>query len=497
MSNRRIAASGFFWNIVQTVGERFFQTVVFFVVARLLAPTAFGLAAMAVAPAAVAAAVMQGASQVVVQDKELRPSFEAAAFWVNMAAGLVLGLLIFFFAGPVSVLVRAPEIQPLMMATACVPIVAAFGAVSQGKMTRRFEFRLLAIRRTVGITLAGLACVLLAWLGYGAWSLVVQSILTAAVMSVAAVFAAPVRMFERFTRAEAGVVAKQSGLLCASTALIQGNTRLSDLVVGYFTGPAGAGAFRLARTIIDLILSFTFTPLANVLLPIFAKANDEPDKVLSMYVKIVVACSLVFSAVEICTIFGAESFRTVFLGNSWPVLGWVLIFLAPLFPTMCISASQPLLIARGRSGPVLAANAIRLVTSTTCLAWGGYMLGVNGAAIGYTVCTYLALFGMILFMRHEIPALRPLLGMRVLIPQVLALIVGLGGYLLALRIGLTPQSIPESVAALSVALIVFAGLCLLLCRREIDITIDVLPTPAPLKTKLRSFLRLPAQRQFS
>jgi O-antigen/teichoic acid export membrane protein len=477
MSNRKIAASGFLWNIFQTVGERLFQTVVFFFVARLLEPTAFGLAAMAVAPAAVFAAVMQGASQIIVQDKTLTGAFEAAAFWFNIAAGIVLGLLIFIAAGPVSVLVHAPSIAPLMRATACVPVLAGLGAVPQGIMNRRFEFRLLAIRRTIGITIAGLSCIALAWLGFGAWSLVAQAILTSGVMSIVAVFAQPVRLFERFSLPELGRVARRSGLLCGSTALIQGNIRLSDLVVGYFTGPAGAGTFRLARTVIDLILSVTFSPLANVLLPIFARANEEPERALTMYVKIVLACSLVFSAVEICVIFGAQAFRATVLGTSWPALGTVLILLAPLFPTMCISASQPLLIARHRSGPVLWANAARLVASLTCVAVGSWLLGINGAAIGYTLCTYLALFGMILFMRHEIPALRPLFGMRVLIPQLLALMVGLGGYSFALMLGLHPENIVESGAALAIALLIFGTLCLLLYRAEVRSTFDLLPIP--------------------
>lgn len=489
MSNRKIVAAGFMWNTFQTVGERLFQTVVFFFVARLLEPTAFGLAAMAVAPAAVFAAVMQGASQIIVQDKELTGAFEAAAFWFNIVAGIVLGLIIFVAAGPVSVLVHAPSMAPLMRATACVPLMAGLGAVPQGIMNRRFEFRLLAIRRTIGITIAGLSCVVLAWLGFGAWSLVAQTVLTAAVMSIVALLAQPVRVFARFSMSDLCRVARQSGLLCGSTALIQGNIRLSDLVVGYFTGPAGAGVFRLARTVIDLILSVTFSPLANVLLPIFAKASDEPERALNMYVKIVLACSLVFSGVEICVIFGAQSFRAVVLGTSWPSLGTVLILLAPLFPTMCISASQPLLIARHRSGPVLWANAARLVTSLTCVAVGSRFLGVNGAAIGYTVCTYLALIGMILFMRHEIPALRSRIGVRLLIPQVLALIVGWGGYWLALSLGLRPENVCGAIVALIVALLVFGGLCLLLCRQEIDAMIVMVPAVATIRLRIRGIFK--------
>jgi len=490
MANRQLATAGVFWNVVQTLGERFFQTLVFFVVARLLDPTAFGLAAMAVAPAAVFTAVMQGASQVIVQDREASPAFISAAFWFNIVAGLALGVFVLMTSGPVSLLVHAPAVAPLMMATASVPLLAGLGAVSQGVMTRHFEFRMLAIRRTIGISVAGLACVVLAWLGYGAWSLVIQAILTPAVMSVVALLAGPVRVIEPFTGSEVRRVVRQSGLLCGSTALIQGNTRLSDLVVGYFAGPAGAGAFRLARTVVDLILSVTFTPLSNVLLPIFAKANENPERTLSMYVKIVVSCSLIFSGVEICTIFGAESFRMVFMGSSWPGLGWILILLAPLFPTMAISPSQPLLIARGRSGAVLWANFARLVASTICLAFGSKLAGVNGAAVGYTVCTYLALVSMLLFMRHEVPEMRAMLTLRVLVPQILALVVGLGGYLLALRLGLHPANIIQAVAALIVVLAIFAGCCLVLCRQELDVAIDVLPVPGGLKTKIRNVLRI-------
>jgi PST family polysaccharide transporter len=109
MANRQLATAGVFWNIVQTLGERFFQTLVFFVVARLLDPTAFGLAAMAVAPAAVFTAVMQGASQVIVQDREASPAFIAAAFWFNIAAGVALGVFVLVTAGPISLLVHAPR----------------------------------------------------------------------------------------------------------------------------------------------------------------------------------------------------------------------------------------------------------------------------------------------------------------------------------------------------------------------------------------------------
>lgn len=490
MANRQLATAGVFWNVVQTLGERFFQTLVFFVVARLLDPTAFGLASMAVAPAAVFTAVMQGASQVIVQDREASPAFISAAFWFNIVAGLALGVFVLVTSGPVSLLVHAPAVAPLMMATASVPLLAGLGAVSQGVMTRHFEFRMLAIRRTIGISVAGLACVVLAWLGYGAWSLVIQAILTPAVMSVVALLAGPVRVIEPFTGSEVRRVVRQSGMLYGSSFLTQGNTRLSDLIVGYFVGPAGAGAFRLARTVMDLITSVTFTPLANVLLPIFAKANEEPERALRMYVKIVVSCSLIFAGVEICTIFGAEAFRAVFLGKSWPGLGWVLIFLAPVFPTMAISPSQPLLIARGRAGMVLWANFVRLVVSSTCLAVGSKLAGVNGAAIGYTVCTWLALGSMLIFMRREIPELKGMLTVRLLLPQALALAIGLGGYSWALSLGLRPANILQAGGALVVALAVFGGLILILCRRDLDVAIDVVPVPGKLKDKARKLLRL-------
>ncbi|CAN5275744.1 N/A [soil metagenome] len=488
MSNRRIAASGVFWNIVQTVGERFFQTLVFFVVARLLQPTAFGLAAMAVAPAAVFAAVMQGASQVIVQEKDLTDSIAAAAFWFNVAAGVLLGFLIFVGAEPISELVSAPAMAPLMMATACVPVVAGLGAVSQGIMTRRLEFRMLAIRRTIGVTLAGLSCAALAWLGFGAWSLVIQTILTAAIMSIVALVAERVPLFERFSKGEFGLVARRSGLLCGSTALIQGNTRLADLVVGYFTGPAGAGAFRLARTIIDLILSLTFTPLGNVLLPIFANAKEEPERAFRMFVKIVVSSSLLFSGVEICTIFGAESFRRLFLGSSWPGLSWVLIFLAPLLPTMSVSPGQALLIIDNKSGAVFGANAARLVASTTCLALGSWLGGINGAAIGYTVCTYLAQISLLLFLNRQFPLLSSLLRWSMLKSQIFGLIIGFCGYKFALNYGLRPENLVESVLASLVALASFMSLCWVFCRRELRVVLDVVPMPKAIKSNVEKFL---------
>jgi hypothetical protein len=381
-------------------------------------------------------------------------------------------------------------VAPLMMATASVPLLAGLGAVSQGVMTRHFEFRMLAIRRTIGISVAGLACVVLAWMGYGAWSLVIQAILTPAVMSAVALLAGPVRVIEPFTGSEVRRVVRQSGLLCGSTALIQGNTRLSDLVVGYFAGPAGAGAFRLARTVVDLILSVTFTPLSNVLLPIFAKANENPERTLSMYVKIVVSCSLIF--------FGGGDLHDLRRGSlPHGVYGRELAG-AGLGPdpagaavsdhghfSLAAFADRTRAFGRGALGEFCPAGCQHRLSGHRQQAGRGEWCGG-----GYTVCTYLALVSMLLFMRREIPELRAVLTLRVLVPQLLALAIGLGGYLLALRLGLHPANIVQAVAALIVVLAIFAGCCLILCRQELDVAIDVLPVPGGLKNKIRNVLRI-------
>jgi O-antigen/teichoic acid export membrane protein len=189
MSYSKLAMKGAIWSLLQVLAERFTQTVVMLTAALFLGPHEFGVAAMATAPAIVTAATLQSGNQLVIQRDEATPAFLDTAFslflWLGVLAAVAIAALAFVFR----MMPGYDAVYLMILPTALAPLAAGVGVVAEGLLERSFNYRVLAVRKTVGQAIAGVACCTLAVLGFGAWSIVVQ-VTVAPVISTAISIAA-------------------------------------------------------------------------------------------------------------------------------------------------------------------------------------------------------------------------------------------------------------------------------------------------------------------
>lgn len=391
---RHHTAWGIFWTFLQVFAERAIQAVIFFVVARLIGAADFGIAAIAIAPSAICVGILQGASHVIVQRQDIDSDYLVTAFTVTTLFGAVLGILILAGSPLLATLMESPALAPMMAITALAPLAGGLGAVPEGILTKRFAFRRLAVRRVVGVATAGVVCLILAYIGHGAWSIIVQSVLTVWIVSAISLATCGWRPKLGWSRQALREFTAFSGLIFSTHAMIQANIRLADIVIGYFAGPAAAGTFRLARTIMDLITSVTFNPISTILLPAFSRLGGPSDRLAIHLVRIISFCLLIFGIIVIAVAVCARTFSYFVLGSDWTMLGIILTILSFIFPTIAISApTHSFMIAIGRPGVNLISNAIQLLTNLVFIAIG-VQWGIIGATIAYVLRAYLAFAGM-------------------------------------------------------------------------------------------------------
>lgn len=395
---------GLSWNIVQTISERLFQAVLFFSVANLISSTQFGLASIAIVPSAILGSVMSGTAQVVVQRREKDLSFLSCVFWLNVLIGIIFAVGIMGMSDPISIMIGHQEVSELIKATSFIPLISGMGAVSQGVLSSEFKFRLLAIRRTIGIVLAGLGCIALAWLGFGPWSIVIQAIATSAIISLIGLFVHPVKVLVIPKRGDFLEVTRLSASLCSANALAQANVRLADIIVGYFSGPTAAGVFRLCRTIIDLVLSIIHTPINSMVLAMFSKSSEESSKK-ALFVKILRISVFIYTLTSAGFIFSSGPISTIFLQGKWPDVSLPMALMFPSIAYMAMGNSQQLLVSLGKAKTVLYGSIGRLIISITFVAIGSAQYGLLGACAGFTLSSLLATLFTIFYIRTLLPAI--------------------------------------------------------------------------------------------
>ncbi len=406
MSNyTKIVLNGAMWSFLQTITERIIQFVVFFFVAKQLGPHDFGVATIVIAPAAIFIATLEGITAAIVQSSQVEESDYDGFFIIGIFWGAVFSLLI-LLSGPVLAFATNEHlVRELVPYCAVVPIISALGAVPEGRVARAFQFKLLAVRRSVGILVGGAVCIAMATHGFGAWSLIAQTV------SVAMANTATVLVGARWLpNIQSGVnhfrrVLRASHYFMGSNALSQGTVRIGDIVVGIIAGPAAAGIFRFSRTVVDLVTSVIFTPIARVLGPVFGRMSNEPMRLVRSTFSVINGAIALFGIAAIGMIFNSD-LPALFIGNKWNGLGSSLKALAASLPSLAVVMPlQMLLSSSGRQKANFLFNLSQLVLNCVFIGLGSYLGGALGANIGFAARSYFAVGIMVAVARYREPLL--------------------------------------------------------------------------------------------
>ncbi len=172
-SLKRAAVRGAFWSTLSTVCSRGLRFLITIVLARLLVPADFGLVTMGLLIMDVAGLLSDlGLGAALIQRKHLDPEHLTTCFWANLAIGTLLcGLTV--AASPLAALFyRNPLVQPILCVMALNLLIAPIGSIPWVLLNRELKFKELMIAQTIATAVRGGTSLILAWRGFGLWSLV-------------------------------------------------------------------------------------------------------------------------------------------------------------------------------------------------------------------------------------------------------------------------------------------------------------------------------------
>jgi O-antigen/teichoic acid export membrane protein len=177
MSMKRTAVISALWAAGAAWALRGISALVFLVLARLVDPSAFGLVALAAVYVLTTQTISdQGLATALIQRDSIEDAHKDSAFWANLTVGLLLALLTFVLADPISRLYGEPRLAPILRWFAISPVLAALSIVQQALLSRSLRFRELALRQLVGALAGGATGIAMAYAGMGVWALVAQHI---------------------------------------------------------------------------------------------------------------------------------------------------------------------------------------------------------------------------------------------------------------------------------------------------------------------------------
>jgi O-antigen/teichoic acid export membrane protein len=309
---------GIAWKVVSQVVVQFSRVVVAIVLARLLAPEDYGLAAMVLVFAAlifIFSDLAFGAA--LVQRRAVSERDRSTAFWMTFAGGLAFTLIGIALSGPIARLYGEPEVRPLFAALSLSFFVTALGTTQKALLTREMDFRRLEVRLMVGTVAAAAAGIGAAAFDAGAWAIITQQLVLAAVSTALLWFSSPWRPRLEFSLASLRSMSGFTGNVLGTQILFYVSRNADNLLIGRFLGSAPLGAYALAYNLVFLPLSRVASPIQEVLFPAFSRLQEDRRSLASAWLRVNRLVAALCLPALLGLVIVAPEFVVVVLGEKW------------------------------------------------------------------------------------------------------------------------------------------------------------------------------------
>jgi len=357
--------------------------------ARLLSPAEFGLMAIALLTMGLPIALFEGAIGVeVIRKQDLTDRDLSSSFWTSVVLGGLLYLALYVLAPWVAMFFRQTELVPLIRLVALAVLFRASESAPLALLQREGRHKWVAVFTTLayftGYCVVGLT---MAWLHFGVTSMGVAVVVTALVEAALVLGAAgPRRFLSRMVLRDSAKVAGESLMLTLAQALNWLANSGSNIVTGRLLGVLELGLYARAWKLLDLSANAMGGPLRQVLLPMFAAARGDRDRLRLEFLDTLKTAIWLFVLVSAWLVGNAQGIVLLALGDKWSAAVAIVIPLfATVLPRCAFKVTEAMAVAMGERGRQALKQAIYAALTVGLAAvganWGpvGVALGVSAA----------------------------------------------------------------------------------------------------------------------
>ncbi|NYE62155.1 PST family polysaccharide transporter [Duganella sp. 1224] len=380
------------WILISQGARTLLQLTSLTVLSRLLPPSEYGLMAMATVVINFANLLRDmGTAAAVVQKQELTDQTTSTVFWLNIGLGLALALGLLALSPLIASLFHAPRLMPVLWVLALVFPITSSGAVHQALFERASGFRLLA-RIEVVAAGSGLAlAIVLAWLGWGVYSLALQALATAVIATGQLWLASRWRPLRLWDRAEFRQLLGFSGHLTGFTFINYFARNADAMIIGRVLGSMPLGIYSQAYKVMMFPLQSMTYVASRALFPIMSRQQHDKPQMARLYFRSVGVIATLTAPLMAGVWLLRAPFIDIMLGPRWAEVGTVLAWLAPVgFIQSLTSTIGTVFMATGRTDILMKQGLISTVLLVSSFLIG-VRWGINGVAACYCAANVLNL----------------------------------------------------------------------------------------------------------
>lgn len=392
MLGRQQIAQGAAWRIVEVMGAEIFAFGAFIISAHLLLPNEVGAVAQATLFIMIAQMLLhQGLGEALIQSDDVDERHFSSAFWTNLAIGTIAAFVLAVVAGPIATMLDEPLLAPVLQALAPILILFAASGIYQAKLRRDLLLRGFAFASVFASLFGGIMAVVMAWLGFGVWSLVAQQWTYASVSLLIFALSSGWLPSLFLSKYHIRTLGKFGGLATISALLQFAMRRLDLLILAYFLPTVQIGFFSVANRLMMSAGMLTYYSIQQIGLPVLSRLAHNPKAHRGAINGTLRLVSLICLPTLIGLALIADIAIPLTLGEKWQgsIKPFQMLCIFGIFYAMAHIIGQVLLSA-GHAGIFVKLSAINVIMFLAAVILAA-PFGIVAAAIAGGIANFLAL----------------------------------------------------------------------------------------------------------
>lgn len=324
-------ASGIRWSSLSQYSQQGLMLATTAILSRLLTPSDFGLLSMALVVTRLPMMFKDlGTASGVIQHEDPSDALLASVFWLNIAFGLSVALVIFAIAPMVSTFFDEPAVAPLLRALSTLFLFWGPRTLFQALLERDLNFAAVARAELIGAAAGAIAAIVLAFNGQGVWSLIALHTVPAAITSALIWRECLWRPKVAIQWSALRDIMRYSASLTAYNALNFFSRNADNIIIGRVLGAQALGYYTLAYTLMLSPLKSVSGVIGKGLLPSFVKMRKDHDIFRQEYLKICGLAAAVSFPMMFTLMALSDPLIVVLFGDHWRPVSPLIQILAPV-----------------------------------------------------------------------------------------------------------------------------------------------------------------------
>lgn len=366
---KRETLKGFKWTALNSFGNRIVSFLLGVVLARLLSPQDYGVVGMTAIFFALASIMVDsGLSTALIRKKNMTIEDSSTIFFFNIFVSILCFLILYFASPFIADFFKTPILVDIVRVSALTMVIGSFGSVHWTLMSKNVNFKTPAlVSFPVNIT-SGIFGVVLAYLGFGPWALVLQSLAATTINAVVVWFISPWRPKLIFSMKSFKEMFGFSGNLVVNAVVDKFYNEGVGMVIGKFYSPTQLGYYSKGQGTAQLPSTFLYSTVGNVLFPILSKIQDDDEKLIHVYSRYMRILSLVIFFGMILMTAVARPLTIFLYSDIWiPAILFMQIFCLRYMLWHIHKINWDLLLVKGRSDWAFKKEIVNKILNFTCL----------------------------------------------------------------------------------------------------------------------------------